>query len=78
MGWIGECESGRHHSTASHSGADRHETGEQRVAGMVMEEIKRLGREKGDLQRRCKGDKGESGGGAPVVALKFKSQQKRS
>ncbi len=45
---------------------------------MVMEEIKRLGREKGDLQRRCKGDKGESGGGAPVVALKFKSQQKRS
>jgi len=32
---------------ASHFGADRHETGEQRAQRMVMEEIKRLGWEIG-------------------------------
>ncbi len=44
---------------ASHYGADRHETGEQKAERIVIEETKRLGWQKGDLQRRRKGDKGK-------------------
>ncbi len=44
---------------ASHYGSERHETGEQKAERIVMEEMKRLGWEKGDLQRRRKGDKGK-------------------
>ena len=44
---------------ASHYGSERHETGEQKAERIVMEEMKRLGWEKGDLQRRRKGDRGK-------------------
>ena len=40
-------------------GSERHETGEQKAERIVMEEMKRLGWGKGDLQRRRKGDKGK-------------------
>jgi len=44
---------------ASHYGSERQESGEQKAERTVMEEMKRLGWEKGDLQRRRKGDKGK-------------------
>jgi hypothetical protein len=44
---------------ASHYGADRQETGEQKAERIAAEEMKRLGWENCDLQRRRKGDKGK-------------------
>jgi hypothetical protein len=44
---------------ASHYGSERQESGEQKAERTVMEEMKGLGWEKGDLQRRRKGDKGK-------------------
>ncbi len=44
---------------ASHYGSERQESGEQKAERTVMEGMKRLSREKGDLQRRRKGDKGK-------------------
>ena len=48
---------------ASHYGSERQATGEQKAERTVMEEMKRLDWEKGDLQRRRKG---EGGDGAPT------------
>ena len=44
---------------ASHYGSERQESGEQKAERAAMEEMKRLGWEKGDLQRRRKGHKGK-------------------
>ena len=48
---------------ASHYGSERQESGEQKAERTVMEEMKRLGWDKGDLQGRRKG---EGGDGAPA------------